>query len=63
MCINLSDGNISLAFGWPAVLDQGVTLQPGDVFFMDDRSIMDGVINAIAEINNSRLALQEWYIS
>jgi len=63
LIVNLSTGNVSLAFGThAAVLDAGVTLQPGDVFYMADRDIVEHTINIIAEIAASPVSVQEWSI-
>lgn len=63
MFANLSKKKISLGIGFPAVLNSGITLQAGDVFYMDDRSVAEEAINAIAEVAASVLSVQEWSIS
>lgn len=63
LIVNLADGNVSLAFGThAAVLNAGVTLQKGDVFYMSDRDVVEHKINAIAAIAASPVSVQEWSI-
>lgn len=57
---NTSTGNISLGFGATAVLNSGITLYPGGVFFMDEYMYTTAAVNAIAANASSNLAIQEW---
>ena len=57
---NLSTARISLGFGSAAVLDSGITLYPGDAFYMDEYSLDRGAVNAIASAAASSLAIQEY---
>jgi hypothetical protein len=58
--VNTSNTAISLGFGTTAVLNSGVTLQPGGSWEMSDRYFYTGAINAIAGLASSNLAIQEW---
>jgi len=58
---NLSNARISLGKGGnAAVLDSGITLYPRDVFCMNEYDFDTGVINAIASLATSNLAIQEY---
>lgn len=59
-CGNTSAAIISLAFGATAVLYSGITLYPGQAFFMDEYSFDTGAVNAIASAASSNLAVQEY---
>ncbi len=50
---------VSLGFGYPAILKNGITLFPGDEFVMNDRTFSTAVINAIAD-DNCIVSIQEW---
>lgn len=60
--INLSANDISLAFGASAtaVLNNGVTLQPGATWFMTDRNFTTARVVAIAGGASSALSVQEY---
>ena len=57
---NTSTANISLGFGSAAVLNSGITLLPGGVFYMDEYCYNTSAINAIASAASSNLGIQEW---
>ena len=58
---NRSANVISLGFsGAAAVLESGITLDPGDVFVMDARNISTGQVNGIASSAASSLTIQEY---
>lgn len=58
--VNTSGATISLGFGSAAVLNSGVTLQPGGVYGMDEYSFDLGAVYAIASAASSHLAVQEY---
>ncbi len=57
---NRSSAVISLGFGQTAVLNSGITLDPGDVFVMDQFTFTTAAVNAIAGSAASNLAVQEY---
>lgn len=57
---NLSQARISLGFGFPAVLDSGITLYPRDSYQMGEYDFDLGAVNAIASAAASNLAIQEY---
>jgi hypothetical protein len=57
---NTSTANISLGFGSAAVLNSGITLYPGGVFYMDEYCFSTQAVNAIASVAASNLGIQEW---
>lgn len=57
---NTSLATISLGFGATAVLNSGITLYPGGVFFMDEYCFTTQAVNAIASAAASNLGIQEW---
>ncbi len=57
---NVSNAVISLGVGQTAVLNDGITLYPGDAWMMDEFSFSTAQINAIAGVASSDLAIQEW---
>lgn len=58
--VNTSGNRISLGFGNAAVLDSGITLNPGGgVFVMDEYCFSTQAVNAIASGAGSNLAIQE----
>lgn len=61
--INLSAFNVSLGFGAPAVLNSGITLEPHDVYYMDEESRTKEAINAIASGASALVSIQELNIS
>lgn len=59
--VNTSNNIISIAFGSPAVLNSGITLNPyGGAFNMDEYTYTTSAVNAIASSANSNLAIQEY---
>lgn len=56
---NTSVNIISLGLGATAVLNSGITLYPGGVFYMDADVFTVGAVNAIASAASSNLAIQE----
>mgnify|MGYP003393094264 CR=1 FL=1 len=58
--VNTSVNTISIAFGATAVLNSGITLQPGGTFEMDEWIFSTAAINAIASAASSNLAIQEF---
>lgn len=58
--VNTSVNTISLGLGVSAVLNSGITLQPGGTFEMDEYSFFTGAVNAIASVAASNLAVQEY---
>ena len=58
--INLSSDFISLAFGTTAVINNGITLTPFGVFFMDEYSYTTQQINAISSGTSSNVSIQEF---
>lgn len=57
---NTSANKISIGIGASAVLNSGITLNPGAVWYMDEYSLATGAINAIASAASSNLAIQEF---
>lgn len=58
--ISTSSQRISLAFAAAAVLDSGITLYPGDTFYMDAFDFTTDDIRAIASAASAKLAVQEY---
>ena len=58
--VNLSSNRVSIAFGNPAVLDQGITLTPNGAFEMDPYTFTTQEVFAIASGAGSPVAIQEW---
>lgn len=58
--VNTSSGNISLAFGHPAVLNSGVTLPPGGTWMPPSSTFTQAAISAIAALPASNLSVQEY---
>ena len=58
--VNTSDNTISLGIGAAAVLNSGITLQPGAIWTMNEYTFSTGAINAIASAAGSNLSIQEW---
>lgn len=59
--VSTSGQRISLAFdGGTAVLNSGVTLDPGDVFSMAGHDFTNGAVAAISSAASGSLAIQEW---
>ena len=57
--VNRSANVVSVAFGAnPAVLDAGITLDPGGAFTMTPETMTTAAVNAIADVASSRLAIQ-----
>lgn len=58
--VNTSANTISLAFGATAVLNSGITLDPGASFTMTTNTLSTAAVNAIASAASSNLAIQEF---
>lgn len=58
--VNTSGNRISFGLGATAVLDSGITLYPGGVWEMDERTFDTAAVNAIASAASSNLAIQEF---
>jgi len=57
---NTSANRISFGIGVAAVLDSGITLNPGGVWSMDEYTFSQVLITAIASGASSNLAIQEF---
>lgn len=57
---NLSVNTVSIAFGVAAVLNSGITLYPGGVYYADEFSFSTAVVNAIASGASSVISIQEY---
>jgi hypothetical protein len=57
--INLSDNNVSISFGHPAVLNAGITLVPKAAFAMDAFLFTNQAVNAIS-VSPVTLSIQEF---
>lgn len=57
---NLSVNTVSIGIGASAVLNTGITLYPGGVWYMDAYSFSTSAINAIASAGSSAVAVQEF---
>lgn len=57
---NLSQNVISFGFGSDAVLNSGITLNPGEWLMMTEGTFTRQQINAIASSGGSNLAIQEY---
>jgi hypothetical protein len=58
--VNTSNNDISLGIGAAAVLNRGITLQPGGSWTMNEHSFTTAAVNAIASAAASNLAIQEF---
>lgn len=58
--VNRSNNTISIAFGAPAVLDSGISLDPGGSFTMTRETFTTAEVRAIAGGAASALAIQEF---
>jgi hypothetical protein len=58
--VNTSDNRISLAFGAAAVLNSGITLDPGGSWTMTEHTFTTAQVRAIASAAGSNLAIQEF---
>lgn len=58
--VNVSSNRISLGLGYPAVLDNGITLAANGAFSMDDYTFTIAAVNAIASGAGSTLSIQEF---
>lgn len=58
--VNTSAGNISLALATPAVLNSGITLNPGGVWEMDEYTYSTAQVRAIASLSPANLGVQEF---
>lgn len=58
--VNTSVNVISVGIGATAVLNSGITLKPGGSWNMDEYSYSTAVINCIASLGSSNLAIQEF---
>jgi hypothetical protein len=58
--VNLSNATVSLAIGSTAVLNSGITLQPGAAWTMNEYTYATGAVNAIASGAASTIAVQEF---
>jgi len=56
---NTSNNTISCAVAATAVLNSGLTLEPGDAFSMNAFSVSSGAVNCIASAAASNLSIQE----
>jgi hypothetical protein len=57
---NTSSSVISFGLGTTAVLNSGITLNPGGVWVMDEYTFCTSAVNAIASVASSNLAIQEF---
>lgn len=57
---NTGTKRVSFGLGASAVLDSGITLQPGDVWVMDEYTFSTSAVNAIAATGGSSLGIQEF---
>ena len=60
LLVNTSNAIISLSFSGVAVLNSGITLAPYGTFNMDEYDFDLGLVNAIASVAASNLAIQEY---
>jgi len=57
---NLSGNVVSIAFGTAALLNKGITLNPGEDWSMGEFDFTTAAVNAIASVAASTVAIQEW---
>lgn len=58
--VNTSENTISLGIGTPAVLNSGITLQPGSTYYMSEYDYFISNIEGISDSAGSNLAIQEY---
>lgn len=58
--VNTSTNTVSLALGNAAVLNNGITLSPFGVYWMDEFSLSTAAVNAIASAASSNISIQEY---
>lgn len=58
--VNISSNTISLGIGTTAVLNSGITLQPGSTYYMSEYDFFTSAVNAIASGAGSNLTIQEY---
>lgn len=59
IAVNTSNATISCSVAQTAILNSGITLQPGAVWNMNEYSFGTGAVNCIASLAASNLSLQE----